>query len=222
MPRHERLIDIDEVVYTRTDNEAVHTHTDDSRLADCVNFTFSVGKPDLMLSEATGTSALALAGNTINFRCGALHDAIYVEGARFGGRAGDLTEAFDVEEDGVIAGVTIGISTYSLLPHWGGGLNGAFCELSVRNGKEEPQPVEVSAELINWLSYRFERERLGLDLRITGVSSTRANKSGAGNVASYIFTLSRAPDLHFNEKEFAKFWQFLVRIRYVETQMGRR
>ena len=28
--------------------------------------------------------------------------------------------------------------------------------------------------------------------------------------------------LHFNEKEFAKFWQFLVRIRYVETQMGRR
>ena len=128
-----------------------------------MTFSFRIGRLNAEHCVLTETSALSLSGTTVNFRSGALHDAIYVDGRRYGGRAGDLTEATVMEAGARIARVRLGISTYSLDSDWGGGLNGAFTDLHLtahghgggrrqEHSPEEEEAVEVSAELLDELS----------------------------------------------------------------------
>ena len=184
-------------------------------------FSFRVGKLDRAHCELMTTGPLSLAGTTLNFRCGALHDAIYLDGIRHGGRCGTLTEAKQLSPDAKISRVTFGISNYSMDTDWGGGINGAFTDLFVVQDAAvkgaHAERVEASAELLDGLSYTYEREKLGLDLSITGVSTLRASTTGKGCVGAYTLTLTGADGLIFNPDEWERFWDFVMALRYVDA-----
>lgn len=224
-PTTTRFLRSDEEGTTPTTTRFLRSNTFTADRTSTATFTFRVGHLDPAHSELAVTSPLYLPGTTLNFRAGALHDAIYVDGVRYGGRAGDLTPAKVLGEDACISRLTLGISQYSLDSLWGGGLNGAFSEFEVLQDPSakgaRAEQVECGSELFEELSYTYDREALGLDLSLTGVSAVRAPSSGFTFVGSYTFTLSGADGLSFNEEEFARFWTFVKRLRYLEEHMGK-
>ena len=170
-----------------------------------------------------------LPGKVVNFRCSSKHESVYIDGARYGGRAGRLLESTTLGADARIETLTIGLSTSSLKNVWGGGMVANFTGLSV-SGAGEKQEVAVEADLIapGRLSWTYDRKKLGLELWLTGVSL--AEVRGTGPVGSsaqvpiaYTFTLAspheytaKKEGLEFNEKEFRAFWNWLTIIRQCE------
>eukprot|EP00966_Prymnesium_polylepis_P134104 3099815-Prymnesium_polylepis.1 len=166
-----------------------------------------------------------LPGKVVNFRCSSKHESIYVDGTRYGTRAGRLLESCQMGVDDRIETLTIGLSTSSLRNDWGGGMVANFNNLSVREANSgERRSVHVNAELIrpDKLSWTFDRQKLGLELWLTGVSLAKVRGAKELPVA-YTFTLA-SPSAHvaakhglsFNVDEFRRFWDWLTLVRQCE------
>ena len=195
-------------------------------------FTFRIGtiRPNKSnrWSDVINT---CLPGNVVNFRCSTKHESIYIDGERYGGRAGRLLESTAFGTDARIQNLTIGLSTSSLRNAWGGGMVANFNNFTVSTGGEK-RDVAVDAELIapNKLSWTYDRKKLGLELWLTGVSlaevrgdDQRATAPKCQVPVAYTFTLAaphkytaKKEGLKFDETEFRAFWDWLTLIRQCE------
>jgi len=183
-------------------------------------FTFSVGENDPEASYVKPLNSFCFANKVLNFRSGWLHDAIYVNGERFGGRGGWLDSAIEINEHDRINKITIGPSCLSFGPQFGRGIICGFRDLEFINmHTKKTRQSEVSSNIfVKEARWEYNREALGLELFITGVNLQvpKNGKIPSGVPYYYIFTLAYNPSLKFSHDEFVKFWQWLSTIRYLE------
>lgn len=184
-------------------------------------FTFSVGENDKFTSDIHPVHSLCLNGKAVNFRSGWLHDAIYVNGVKFGGRGGVLRPAVKVSMEDRINQLVIGITVLSFGADFGRGIICGFRDLQFINPiTQETKDSSVSCNIeVKEAMWEYNREALGLELYITGINLQIPKR---GNIPSgvpyyYIFTLVHNPLLTFNIDEFKKFWGWLSQVRYLEV-----
>jgi len=185
------------------------------------SFTFSVGENDHYASDIHPVTSLCLNGKALNFRSGWLHDAVYVNGVKFGGRGGDLRPAVQISMEDRINQVVVGPTVLSFGNDWGRGIICGFRDLQFINPTtKETKNSSVSSNIsVQEATWEYNREALGLELFITGMNLQipRRGHIPSGVPYYYIFTLVHNPLLEFNPEEFIKFWQWLSQVRYLEV-----
>jgi len=184
------------------------------------SFTFSVGQNDPDASSVFPMNSFCLSGKVLNFRSGWLHDAIYVNGEKFGGRGGWLDSAIEISEHDRVNQITIGITCLSFGADFGRGIICGFRDLEFINvNTKKTKQSEVSCNIVvKEAMWEYKREALGLELFITGVNLQipKNGKIPSGVPYYYIFTLAHNPSMKFNCDEFEKFWEWLWTLRYLE------
>lgn len=185
------------------------------------SFTFSVGENDKHSTDISPVSSLCLNGKALNFRSGWLHDAVYVNGVKFGGRGGELRPAVQINMEDRINQVVVGPTVLSFGRDWGRGIICGFRDLQFINPMtKEIKNASVSSRImVKDATWEYNREALGLELFITGMNLQIPKRVHipSGVPYYYIFTLVHNHQLEFNREEFIKFWGWLSQVRYLEV-----